>query len=144
MACLFSCLALSDDGTLHVHPRPPDHHGFGLMPAVGVVITARGAKHVLQCLPIADNNDGLLSDTRTASGRQSGLWYMRPYTFLPAAALQHECLNSMEGGHCKPRMTAVQAEPLPRPGAQAAMVAFRARWNGTGLGLRGTMEESRG
>ena len=92
----------------HVHLRPNDRHGYGLMPAVGVVITAEGARHLLHSLPIADHNDVLLSDRRGAAARQSGLWYVKPYAFLPAPELQHECMGDVDlangalGKPCKP------------------------------------------
>jgi hypothetical protein len=83
-------------GKHHVNLRPNKHRGTGLMPAVGVVVTTRGARHLLRSLPITDNNDVILSDSRGRAGSQHGLWYSKPYVFVPAEELQFECLSALE------------------------------------------------
>ena len=86
------------DNTSFVRMRPRQHRkGTGLMPASATVVTNPGARHIVQSLPITDNNDVLLSDVRTRSGRQPGLWYIKPYPFTPAPELQEESLDVWEG-----------------------------------------------
>ena len=86
------------DNTSVVRMRPRQHRkGTGLMPASATIVTNPGARHIVQSLPITDNNDVLLSDVRTRSGRQPGLWYIKPYPFTPATELQKESLDAWEG-----------------------------------------------
>jgi len=110
-----------EDSQHHVHPRPDDRFGFGLMPAVGVVVSSTGARHLLESLPITDNNDVLLSDRRGPAGRQRGLWYSKPFTFVPAPELQFECISALEHKNCKPAISRSQL-PMPqlRPGFRMA------------------------
>jgi len=114
-----SYAANGDDALRHgVHLRPNNRFGNGLMPAVGVVVTAAGAHHLLQSLPITDNNDALLSDRRGPAARQPGLWYSKPYTFVPASELQHECMAALEdpSRHCRaPGLAGRAVVPSPRP-----------------------------
>jgi hypothetical protein len=96
------------------------------MPAVGVVVTTRGARHLLRSLPITDNNDVILSDSRGRAGSQHGLWYSKPYVFVPAEELQFECLSALElraanplGHKCpaSPQSRDLwKLTPVPRPG----------------------------
>ena len=111
-------------GRHHVNLRPNKHRGHGLMPAVGVVVTTRGARHLLRSLPITDNNDVILSDSRGRAGSQHGLWYSKPYVFVPAEELQFECLSALElraanplGHKCPPQSRDLwKLMPVPRPG----------------------------
>ena len=113
-------------GKHHVNLRPNKHRGTGLMPAVGVVVTTRGARHLLRSLPITDNNDVILSDSRGRAGSQHGLWYSKPYVFVPAEELQFECLSALElraanplGHKCpaSPQSRDLwKLTPVPRPG----------------------------
>lgn len=64
---------------------PPYRSAGRMMPAVGVIISARGALHVLRSLPILAPIDMALSDSRIASSPREGLYYLKPYCFTPGA-----------------------------------------------------------
>jgi hypothetical protein len=64
----------------------PAYRGAGrMMPAVGVITSARGAWHVLHSLPIQAPIDMALSDSRIVSSPRHGLYYFKPYCFTPGA-----------------------------------------------------------
>ena len=67
------------------------------MPAVGVVVAAAGARHILHSLPLVAPIDLTLSDSRFASGRQPGHWVLKPYVFHPHASLQSERIGIRTG-----------------------------------------------
>ena len=79
------------------HPKSATARGgHGLQPAVGSVITARGAYLLLRHgMPITDAIDLTLSDARLpgASATLSGHWVLKPYVFRPAHALQRESIR---------------------------------------------------
>jgi hypothetical protein len=104
------CHGTASEPTLRL--RPPGYHRYGLMAAVGVVVNRPGALHVLRSLPITDHNDVLLSDRRTRSGAQRGLWYFKPYPFTPAGELQHE------SSFGRRPLSTREALPVPRPSGE--------------------------
>ncbi len=79
-------------------------------------------RHLLSSLPITDNNDVILSDSRGRAAQQPGLWYSKPYSFVPAPELQFECLSAQDmrlaapGGHGCKAAPSRQIVPMPRPG----------------------------
>jgi hypothetical protein len=68
----------------------------------------------------------ILSDSRGRAGSQHGLWYSKPYVFVPAEELQFECLSALElraanplGHKCpaSPQSRDLwKLTPVPRPG----------------------------
>ena len=56
------------------------------MPAIGQVVTRRGALHILRNLPIAASVDYTLSDERVPSGRQRGKYWLKPFAVVPAGS----------------------------------------------------------
>ena len=56
-----------------------------LMPAVGSVVSATGAAHLLRSLPLVAPIDMTLSDTRLPSAPREGAWVYKPYAFVPGA-----------------------------------------------------------
>ena len=95
----------------YIYLRPRQFRGTGMMSAVGVVVTHAGMKHLLSNLPIRDNNDVLLSVAATRTGNQPGLWYVKPYPFIPARDLQSECINC--NASVREAMRARAQMPLP-------------------------------
>jgi len=80
--------------------KEPGVRGSGIMPAIGEVISTRGAVHILRSLPIVAPIDFTLSDARSAAGRQRGQYYLKPYAFIPDKSLQAERmgLHAQRGG----------------------------------------------
>ena len=77
-------------------PKPPTWRTWGIMPAVAEVLSSRGAHHILQHgMPISRPIDWTLSDSKGATGNQSGHWVLKPYPFVPAARLRGESIGAL-------------------------------------------------
>ena len=64
----------------------PGYRSLGrMMPAVGVITSVRGARHIVKSLPIQAPIDMSFSDSRIASSPRHGLYYYKPYCFTPGA-----------------------------------------------------------
>lgn len=102
--------------------KPPRWRGHGLMPAVATIVARRGARHLLQSLPITNPIDMTLSDSRTPSGRQPGQWVSKPYAFVPSPELQAERTHFRPGLDAAPRR-ARRGQPAAPPRVGKARIA---------------------
>mmetsp|Transcript_62613 Transcript_62613/g.104217 ORF Transcript_62613/g.104217 Transcript_62613/m.104217 type:complete len:456 (+) Transcript_62613:70-1437(+) len=110
-----------DFGAPRLARRPRNVRGTGIMASVGFVVTSLGVRHLLKSLPIRDNIDVLLSDSRTISGRQQGLWYLKPYPFVPSYTLKNlECVKCLPNTSINPMASSTNLshwQPAPpKPG----------------------------
>eukprot|EP00966_Prymnesium_polylepis_P199849 4631579-Prymnesium_polylepis.1 len=73
----------------------PTYRSLGrMMPAVGVITSIRGARHVVKSLPISAPIDMALSDSRIPSSPRHGLFYFKPYCFTPGNFGTHGIFGS--------------------------------------------------
>mmetsp|Transcript_7894 Transcript_7894/g.17311 ORF Transcript_7894/g.17311 Transcript_7894/m.17311 type:complete len:299 (+) Transcript_7894:2-898(+) len=90
----------SDLLKLGLHPKPPvmRYRSGGMMAATGSVLSARGAWHVLLCLPIVAPIDRALSDSFTCSGSAPDQWYVKQYAFVPSIQSGREWIGARRNG----------------------------------------------
>lgn len=85
-----------------VRLKDPRVRGSGVMAAVGTIVTAYGARQYLaRGLPVSDNLDQTLADSRTTAGNatQDGHYMLKPYVFVPSKELQKERLGYVPKAH---------------------------------------------
>lgn len=110
------------------HLKDPELRHYGIMPAVGEVISSRGAVHILRSLPIVAPVDLTLSDARWAAGRQAGHFVLKPYPFLPNRSLQMERMQ--RGSPTKtPHAHAHEKLSVHHDERSAELKARRAKYN---------------
>ena len=71
-------------GVYGLYTKTNDTRVVGLMPACAEVLSARGAAHILNSLPILGRIDHTLSDRYYSSGSQPQQFYVKRYPFIPA------------------------------------------------------------
>jgi hypothetical protein len=79
--------SLIDGFYLKDRTHVPDYRGDGrMMPAVGCVVTAAGARHMLsRAYPIRGPIDVFMSDAQVPSSPKRDVWVFKPYAFVPGA-----------------------------------------------------------
>ena len=68
----------------HLYEKGATIREVGLMAACGEVVSAQGARHILNSFPIVMRIDHMLSDSYLESGRQPRQFYIKRYPFVAA------------------------------------------------------------
>ena len=89
---LYACSFSENGWDLLPAPKETDHYHLyvkgatirevGLMAACGEVVSAQGARHILNSFPIVMRIDHMLSDSYLESGRQPRQYYIKRYPFV--------------------------------------------------------------